>query len=87
MRRRTTPGKPSPDTSAAAPKPGVGLPRTAHGRSASPAAKQPAGTEMLSARVDITIARRFRSLAKLRGEKVQSLLQTVLTEYLERNRF
>jgi hypothetical protein len=42
---------------------------------------------MLSARVDITIARRFRSLAKLRGEKVQSLLQTVLAEYLERNRF
>jgi len=42
---------------------------------------------MLSARVDITIARRFRSLAKLRGEKVQSLLQAVLTEYLERNRF
>ncbi len=42
---------------------------------------------MLCARVDITIARRFRSLAKLRGEKVQSLLQAVLAEYLERTRF
>ena len=84
MRRRTTPREPRPGTSVAAPKPGT---RTADGRSASPAAKQPAGTEMLSARVDITIARRFRSLAKLRGDKVQSLLQTVLREYLERNRF
>ena len=61
--------------------------RGGKGRNASPAVKQPAGTEMLSARVEIATARRFRSLAKLRGEKVQSLLQTVLTEYLERNRF
>ena len=86
MRRRTTPREPTSHTSAAAPKPGI-RPRTAKGRSASPGTKEPAGTEMLSARVDITIARRFRSLAKLRGEKLQSLLQTVLTEYLERNRF
>jgi hypothetical protein len=86
MKRRTAPREPSPDTSAAARKPGV-RPRTAKGRSASPGAKEPARTEMLSARVDITIARRFRSLAKLRGDKVQSLLQTVLREYLERNRF
>ena len=83
MERRTSPRAPAPGTSAAAPKPGS----TADRRSAAPGSKQPAGTEMLSARVDITIARRFRSLAKLRGEKVQSLLQTVLAEYLERNRF
>ena len=42
---------------------------------------------MLCARVDVMTARRFRSLAKLRGEKVQALLQTVLSEYLARNRF
>jgi hypothetical protein len=42
---------------------------------------------MLSARVDIAIARQFRSLAKLRGDKVQNLLQTALSEFLERNRF
>ena len=84
MKRRTSPRAPAPGTSATAPKPGS---RTAYRPSAAPGAKQPAGTEMLSARVDITIARRFRSLAKLRGEKVQSLLQAVLTEYLERNRF
>ena len=73
----------APRTSAAA----GGRPGMAEGRSASPAVKQPVGTEMLSARVEIATARRFRSLAKLRGEKVQSLLQAVLTEYLERNRF
>jgi hypothetical protein len=61
--------------------------RAAKRQSASPGTKQPAGTEMLSARIDITIARRFRSLAKLRGDKVQSLLQTVLTDYLKRNGF
>ena len=86
MKRRTTPRGTMPDTSAAARKPGV-RPRAAKGRSVPPATEEPAGTEMLSARVDITIARRFRSLAKLRGDKVQSLLQTVLREYLERNRF
>ena len=42
---------------------------------------------MLSARVDVTVVRRFRSLAKLRGEKIQALLQTALSEYLDRNRF
>jgi hypothetical protein len=86
MKRRTTSREGTPHTSPVASKPGV-RPKTAKRRSASLAARQPAGTEMLSARVDITIARRFRSLAKLRGEKVQSLLQAVLTEYLERNRF
>ena len=83
MRRRTSPREPASGTSAAAPKPGT---RTANRRSAS-ATKQPAGTEMLCARVDVMTARRFRSLAKLRGEKVQALLQTVLSEYLARNRF
>jgi hypothetical protein len=78
MKRRTTSRGATLDTPVAAPKPGVRT-RTAKRRSASPAAKEPARTEMLSARVDITVARRFRSLAKLRGEKVQSLLQTVLS--------
>jgi hypothetical protein len=42
---------------------------------------------MLSACIAIKIARPFHSLAKLRGDKIQSMLQTVLAEYLERNRF
>ena len=84
MKRRTSPRERTSDTSAAAPKPGT---RTANRRSASPAIKQPAGTEMLCARVDVMTARRFRSLAKLRGEKVQALLQTGRSEYLARNRF
>jgi hypothetical protein len=45
-----------------------------------------AGTEMLSARVSGIKARQFRALAKLRGEKVQTLLDTAIGEYLERNR-
>jgi len=81
MKRRTSPRERMSGISAAAPKRGT---RRAK-RSAWPATKQPAGTEMLCARVDITTARRFRSLAKLRGEKVQALLQTVLAEYLARS--
>ena len=84
MRRRTSPREPASVTSAAAPKQGI---RTANRRSASPATKRPAGSEMVCARVGVKTARRFRSLAKLRGEKVQVLLQTVLSEYLARNRF
>jgi predicted transcriptional regulator len=42
---------------------------------------------MLSARVSTAIARQFRSLAKLRGQKVQGMMETALSEYLERNRF
>jgi hypothetical protein len=45
-----------------------------------------AGTEMLSARVSGIKARQFRALAKLRGEKVQTLLDAAIGEYLERNR-
>jgi hypothetical protein len=41
---------------------------------------------MLSARVSANKARQFRSLAKLRGEKVQTLLDAAIGEYLERNR-
>jgi hypothetical protein len=41
---------------------------------------------MLSARVSTTIARQFRALAKLRGGKVQDVLETALSEHLERNR-
>ena len=44
------------------------------------------GTEMLSARVNGIKARQFRALAKLRGEKVQTLLDAAIGEYLERNR-
>jgi hypothetical protein len=44
------------------------------------------GTEMLSARVSGIKARQFRALAKLRGEKVQTLLDAAIGEYLERNR-
>ena len=43
-------------------------------------------TEMLSARVSGVKARQFRALAKLRGEKVQTLLDAAIGEYLERNR-
>ncbi|MBV8577593.1 MAG: hypothetical protein JOZ58_21460 [Acetobacteraceae bacterium] len=44
-------------------------------------------TDMLSARVSTAIARQFRSLAKLKGLKVQEMMETALSEYLERNRF
>jgi hypothetical protein len=44
-------------------------------------------TEMLSARVSTVIARQFRSLAKLKGQKVQGMMETALSEYMERNRF
>ena len=43
-------------------------------------------TEMLSARVSEVKARQFRALAKLRGEKVQTLLDAAIGEYIERNR-
>ena len=43
-------------------------------------------TEMLSARVSKIKARQFRALAKIRGTKVQMLLDTAIGEYLERNR-
>jgi len=48
--------------------------------------KADTGTEMLSARVSGIKARQFRALAKLRGEKVQTLLDAAIGEYLERNR-
>jgi hypothetical protein len=51
---------------------------------ANPEAK--AGTEMLSARVNEIKARQFRALAKLRGEKVQTLLDQAIGEFIERNR-
>jgi hypothetical protein len=41
---------------------------------------------MLSARVSALKARQFRALAKLKGEKVQTLLDAAIGEYLERNR-
>jgi hypothetical protein len=45
-----------------------------------------AGTEMLSARVSSIKARQFRSLAKLQGQKVQTLLDAAIGEYIERHR-
>jgi hypothetical protein len=43
-------------------------------------------TEMLSARVSALKARQFRALAKLNGEKVQTLLDRAIGEFIERNR-
>jgi hypothetical protein len=56
-------------------------------RTAPAASETGADTEMLSARVSTAIARQFRSLAKLKGQKVQGMMETALSEYLERNRF
>lgn len=41
---------------------------------------------MLSARVSALKARQFRALAKLNGEKVQTLLDRAIGEFIERNR-
>jgi len=45
-----------------------------------------AGKEMLSARVNVIIARQFRAYAKLRGETVQTLLDQAIAEFLEHHR-
>jgi hypothetical protein len=88
MKRAPITFETTPETNAARPK------RTEQDRAeaarssnATPAGGEGADTEMLSARVSTAIARQFRSLAKLRGQKVQGMMETALSEYLERNRF
>ncbi len=89
MKRAPITFDPTPETNAAPvkrkapgqarqPQPGSGKPA---------AASEATETEMLSARVSTAIARQFRSLAKLKGLKVQEMMETALSEYLERNRF
>jgi hypothetical protein len=87
MKRAPITFDPTPETNAAPPKPKAQKTvRAAQGK--APAATETrADTEMLSARVSTAIARQFRSLAKLKGQKVQGMMETALSEYLERNRF
>ncbi|MBV8400896.1 MAG: hypothetical protein JOZ17_19510 [Acetobacteraceae bacterium] len=84
MKRAPITFDPTPETNAAPVK------RKTQGkaRRVMPAADSEATeTDMLSARVSTAIARQFRSLAKLKGLKVQEMMETALSEYLERNRF
>jgi hypothetical protein len=55
-------------------------------KAAKDEASEKGGTEMLSGRVSTVKARQFRSLAKLQGEKVQTLLDAAIGEYIERHR-
>jgi cell pole-organizing protein PopZ len=87
MKRAPITFDPTPETNAAAP-PKPKAQKTARTARTAPAASETgADTEMLSARVSTAIARQFRSLAKLKGQKVQGMMETALSEYLERNRF
>jgi hypothetical protein len=87
MKRAPITFDPTPETNAAPPKPKARNKSARTARKAPAAVETPADTEMLSARVSTAIARQFRSLAKLKGQKVQAMMETALSEYLERNRF
>jgi hypothetical protein len=88
MKRAPITFETTPETNAAPPKrKEQGKEPAARSKATPPAAGEGADTEMLSARVSTAIARQFRSLAKLRGQKVQGMMETALSEYLERNRF
>jgi hypothetical protein len=88
MKRAPITYETTPVTNAAPPPAKPRAPRKASAAATAPAeAKEAGATEMLSARVSVPIARQFRALVKLRGGKVQDVLETALSEYLERNRF
>jgi hypothetical protein len=57
-----------------------------HRKAVKPKAEESVQTEMLSARVKEINARQFRAYAKLRGTKVQTILDQAIEEFLERHR-